>query len=321
MAYPGPRRCGKPSLLSDCTRPPQLCTDFRHHGGSSRSFAPNHLAWLCAGERRPLPMARRRPLAMGAVLFAIGGCASDPDFLSERTLQQAKAIDAPPAPVKTKTVSYREDIPAPAPPIALPSWKVAAAVKPAAASNPQLSPTSLFEKASPSVYGVKVAQEAGSKVAVSYGSAVAVSPKEAITNCHVIGHGKLITLSNGTATLAAEVSAADRRSDRCYLTVISGTLEPVVGIRDFDSLAVGETVYTIGTPKGLERTLGQGLLSGLRKMDGVKYVQITAPVSEGSSGGGLFDDRGNLIGITTFTVRDSQNLNFAIAASEYWNVK
>jgi S1-C subfamily serine protease len=168
---------------------------------------------------------------------------------------------------------------------------------------------------------VKVVQEVGSKVAASYGSAVAVSPREAITNCHVISQGKLITLSNGTATLHAEVSAADRRSDRCYLKVVGGTLEPVIGIRDFDGLAVGETVYTIGSPKGLERTLGQGLLSGLRKMEGVEYVQITAPVSEGSSGGGLFDDRGNLIGITTFTVRDSQNLNFAIAASEYWNDK
>jgi S1-C subfamily serine protease len=61
------------------------------------------------------------------------------------------------------------------------------------------------------------------------------------------------------------------------------------------------------------------LLSGLRRMDGIEYVQITAPVSEGSSGGGLFDDRGNLIGVTTFTVRDSQSLNFAIAASEFWN--
>jgi len=254
-------------------------------------------------------------------MVALAGCASDPDFLSERAMQHAKAIDTPPAPVKIKAVSHREDSTAPAPPVALPSWKVAAAIKAGAASNTALSPTNLFEKVSPAVYGVKVEQEAGSKVAASYGSAVAVSQSEAITNCHVISHGKLITLSNGTVTLPAEVSAADRRSDRCYLKVISGTLEPVIGIRDFDGLAVGETVYTIGSPRGLERTLGQGLLSGLRKMEGVEYVQITAPVSEGSSGGGLFDDRGNLIGITTFTVRDSQNLNFAIAASEYWNTK
>jgi serine protease Do len=266
-------------------------------------------------------MARTRPLAMCAVILTIAGCASDADFLSERTIEHASAIDAPPVPVKTKAVSYRREPPEPAAPVTLPSWKVAAAVKPAAASSPPLSPTNLFERVSPSVYGVKVAQEVGPKVVVSYGSAVAVSPREAITNCHVVGQGKLITLSNGTATFPAEVSAADRRSDRCYLKVISGTLEPVIGMRDFDGLAVGETVYTIGSPKGLDRTFGQGLLSGLRKMEGLEYVQITAPVSEGSSGGGLFDDRGNLIGITAFTVRDSQNLNFAIAASEYWNTK
>jgi S1-C subfamily serine protease len=82
---------------------------------------------------------------------------------------------------------------------------------------------------------------------------------------------------------------------------------------------VGETVYTIGSPKGLVNTLGSGLVSGLRRSDGdVELIQISAPLSEGSSGGGLFDDRGNLIGVTTFTIRDSQNLNFAIAASQFW---
>ena len=89
-------------------------------------------------------MTRTRPLAMCAVMFVLGGCASDPDFLSERTVQHANAVDTPPAPVKAKTVSYREDIRAPAPPVALPSWKVVAAVKPGAASNASLSPTNLF---------------------------------------------------------------------------------------------------------------------------------------------------------------------------------
>ena len=59
-------------------------------------------------------------------------------------------------------------------------------------------------------------------------------------------------------------------------------------------------------------------MSGRRVLENVEYVQITAPVSRGSSGGGLFDDRGNLIGVTTFTIQDSQNLNFAIAASQFW---
>jgi S1-C subfamily serine protease len=61
------------------------------------------------------------------------------------------------------------------------------------------------------------------------------------------------------------------------------------------------------------------LVSGLRRSEnGTEYIQITAPVSPGSSGGGVFDDRGNLIGITTFAIRDAQNLNFAIAASHFW---
>ena len=263
-------------------------------------------------------MVRRCVLAMSAVMVATGACAPDPAFLSERAIEDAKTIGSPPVPVKAKAVSYDQNTPTPAPQVALPSWKIAAAAKPATASGPPLSPTNLFERVSPSIYGVKVTQDSGAKVPASYGSAVAVSPSEAITNCHVVGQGTQITLSNGKAAVRAEVSAADPRSDRCYLRVASGSLQPVSGVRSFDGLAVGETVYTIGSPKGLERTFGQGLLSGLRRMDGLEYVQITAPVSEGSSGGGLFDDRGNLIGVTTFTVKDSQSLNFAIAASEYW---
>jgi S1-C subfamily serine protease len=100
---------------------------------------------------------------------------------------------------------------------------------------------------------------------------------------------------------------------------LDGGLEPVAGLRDYTTLTVGEVVFTIGSPKGLVNTLSHGLLSGLRRSeDNVEYIQISAPVSEGSSGGGVFDDRGNLIGVITFTIPDSQNLNFAIAASQFW---
>ncbi|MDD3445797.1 MAG: trypsin-like peptidase domain-containing protein, partial [Zavarzinia sp.] len=68
---------------------------------------------------------------------------------------------------------------------------------------------------------------------------------------------------------------------------------------------------------GLDLTLGEGLVSSKRRHEGQQYVQTSAPISPGSSGGGLFDNRGNLIGITTFMLRDTQNLNFAIAAEEF----
>jgi len=174
----------------------------------------------------------------------------------------------------------------------------------------------LFKTASPAVYAVLGKATA---LATSQGSAVAVSSKEAITNCHVVARAKTITLTNATTRLRAEVIAADSKTDRCYLRVLDGELEPVPGFRNYALLLVGESVFTIGSPEKLINTFGDRLLSGLRRSeDGIEYIQITAPVSPDSRGGGVLDDRGNLIGITTFTIRNAQNLNFAIAASHFW---
>jgi len=199
--------------------------------------------------------------------------------------------------------------------VSLPAWSVPA-TKPSTTLRYALPPSDLFRRLSPSVYTVSVSGQDARKS--SQGSAVAISAREAVTNCHVVAQGNAIRLINGTINLKAEIVATDPALDRCFLRA-EGGLEPVPGFRDYDSLQVGETVYTIGSPKGLGNSLGSGLLAGLRKSeDGADYVQITAPVSAGSSGGGLFDDRGNLIGITTFTIRDSQNLNFALAASHFF---
>ena len=198
----------------------------------------------------------------------------------------------------------------------LPPWATPAP-KPQRVLQSNLAPSELFKNLSPSVYTVAVLRQAPQQVA-SQGSAVAVSSREAITSCHVVSQGGTIVLINSAATLRAVVVGADSVTDRCYLRA-DGDLKPIPGLRDYSSLMVGETVYTIGSPKGLVNTLGSGLLSGLRtSQDETQYIQISAPVSAGSSGGGLFDDRGNLIGIVSFTIKDAQNLNFAIAASQFW---
>jgi S1-C subfamily serine protease len=197
-----------------------------------------------------------------------------------------------------------------------PPWTTPAP-KPGRVLQSSLTPSELFKNLSPSVYTVAVLSKTLQQVA-SQGSAVAISSREAITSCHVVSNGGMIVLINGAATLNAQIVGADNATDRCYLRA-DGDLRPVPGLRDYSSLVVGETVYTIGSPKGLVNTLGSGLLSGLRTSeDKTHYIQISAPVSAGSSGGGLFDDRGNLIGIVSFTIKDAQNLNFAIAASQFW---
>lgn len=150
------------------------------------------------------------------------------------------------------------------------------------------------------------------------GSAVAVDAATLLTNCHVIAEAAVIRVRQGGTTAEARPLAGDEGSDRCLLRVEGVKLAAVRGIRAYGDLKVGETVYTIGAPRGLEATLGQGLVSGLRTAKGMRYVQTTAPIAPGSSGGGLFDAAGNLVGITTFLLRDSQGLNFAIAAEEFF---
>lgn len=77
---------------------------------------------------------------------------------------------------------------------------------------------------------------------------------------------------------------------------------------------IGERIITIGSPEGLENTMSDGILSAVREYDAVRLLQITAPISPGSSGGPVFNGAGKVIGITTFQFTKGQNLNFAVAA-------
>jgi len=82
----------------------------------------------------------------------------------------------------------------------------------------------------------------------------------------------------------------------------------------------GQTVIAIGNPLGEEYTVTDGIVSAIRERDGYKYIQTSAPISPGNSGGPLFNEQGEVIGITTFSIRDTeglaQNLNFAVAIDE-----
>jgi S1-C subfamily serine protease len=91
---------------------------------------------------------------------------------------------------------------------------------------------------------------------------------------------------------------------------------PVVALGDSDAVQVGERVVAIGSPMGLQNTVSDGLVSAIREKAGQKVFQITAPVSPGSSGGPLFNAKGQVIGITFASVTEGQNLNFAIPIND-----
>jgi hypothetical protein len=144
----------------------------------------------------------------------------------------------------------------------------------------------------------------------SLGSGVIVGSARVITNCHVIEDAKSIAVRLQGVRFPASLIAADWERDLCLLE--ADQLPRTAATLGEKTPRVGDRVYTVGNPRGLELSLGEGLISGIREEGPLHRLQTTAPISKGSSGGGLFDEDGMLIGITTFYVKDGQVLNFAM---------
>ncbi len=182
------------------------------------------------------------------------------------------------------------------------------AIKREAREGPPLTPEQVFDKVSPAVYVVMAGERMG--------SAVAISEHELLTNCHVVKEVARVTLMRDKAKQPADVISVNEKADRCVLRT-EKKLEKWVAIRAYDDIKVGEPALTVGTPQGLELTVADGLVSSKRTHEGRRLIQTTAPISQGSSGGGLFDAQGHLLGITTFYLKVGQSLNFAIAAEDF----
>lgn len=82
-----------------------------------------------------------------------------------------------------------------------------------------------------------------------------------------------------------------------------------------DNVQVGDTIYAVGNPRGLQGTFSDGIISSIRSDANGKILQMTAPISPGSSGGPVLNEKGNVIGVSFMSFRDGQNLNFAIPSS------
>ncbi len=149
---------------------------------------------------------------------------------------------------------------------------------------------------------------------IGMGSGFLVTGNGAIvTNYHVISTAAAVKVRSGLKIIDVEgLLHVDTENDLAILK-IGGTNHPKVRLGDARKLSVGEKLYAIGSPQGLENTISEGILSGLRKIDGARtLLQMTAPISPGSSGGPVFNSRGEVVGIATFLIADTQNLNFAL---------
>jgi hypothetical protein len=140
-----------------------------------------------------------------------------------------------------------------------------------------------------------------------------------VTNYHVIegASSAIVKLPDGAFYDVDGVVAFDKARDLAVIKA-HGQNFRVVTLGNSDRVQVGEEIVEIGSPLSLESTVSSGIVSGIRTIEGKggKLLQVTAPISPGSSGGPLFNMAGEVVGITTLYLEGGENLNFAIPIND-----
>ena len=172
----------------------------------------------------------------------------------------------------------------------------------------------IAEKALAATVSLEMKDKSGKTLGI--GSGFFVKPNLIATNYHVIEGA-----ARGTAKLVGKyttyniegLTATDRDNDLALLKVTAYGIKPL-SLGDSDTVRIGETVYVAGNPKGLEGTFSNGIISSRRDKYTKERLQMTAPISPGSSGGPVLNREGKVIGVSFAQHRalDAENLNFAI---------
>jgi len=178
-----------------------------------------------------------------------------------------------------------------------------------------------IEEAAKSVLMLEVYDENNDVIATGSGF-VAFNDRTLVTNYHVIQDGTRV-IANSDEGYRYEVSKIfiiDEEKDIAICGFESSTGLKPLELNTDKELKRAENIVAIGSPIGITNTVSLGNISALYKDEFVSWIQFTAPISSGSSGGALFDDEGRVIGVTSATYNDTQNLNLAIHVSEVLSV-
>ena len=131
------------------------------------------------------------------------------------------------------------------------------------------------------------------------GSAVVIAKNQVVTNCHVIANARNIVVVNNGMPLSVSAIKSDWRHDICILKV-DGLDAPIAKIGSSKNLKYEQSVFTIGYPNFVALPASTfGVIKGLYPMDGSVVIRATSSFGLGASGGGMFDDEGNLVGVIT----------------------
>lgn len=155
-----------------------------------------------------------------------------------------------------------------------------------------------------------------------FGSGFVVGKDRIATNLHVVDSSASIEVVffDGSKRKATGIWLPETKRDLAMLAVETGDLRPLP-LADAGRLHPGDHVVAVGNPRGYDHTVSDGIVSALRAESEISYaggsmLQHSAPVAPGSSGGPLFDDLGEVVGVNTLAGKDIGNLNFAVPANE-----
>ena len=170
-----------------------------------------------------------------------------------------------------------------------------------------LSPSDLLSKVSGSIVRIESLTDEG----VSIGSGVAIDKHTIVTNAHVLCNTLKARVCKGKKWALIKSVTLSNSLDLAVFEVPEMEFTPAILATGMPSL--GSVVYTVGNPLGRDVVIATGLFNGIRgDVLPTKAILFTAPISPGSSGGALFNDRGALIGITTACLTKGQQMNLAI---------
>jgi len=180
----------------------------------------------------------------------------------------------------------------------------------------ELKPETIYRKVLPSVMTLEVESRDGQRyVGTAF---LALADDTAITAWHVIADAQSVwaVFSDGRRV---EVTACIDKVVDCDLALVKLEMarhgRKAALSRKLES--IGSRAYVIGAPKGFGFSISDGLVSQYRNVGGISLYQVSCPISPGNSGGPILNDRGEVIGVTSWRKADAQNLAFAVPVSEF----
>jgi S1-C subfamily serine protease len=178
----------------------------------------------------------------------------------------------------------------------------------------ELKPEQVYSAVSPSIVALDVENAAGKHFV---GNAfLAAGGRLAVTAWHVVHDARRVEArfsDNQQVTVAGVVD----KNEQLDLALLQLEADPRPRLTLASSTPrIGSRVYVFGAPRGLDFSISEGLVSQIHTLDGVRYYQLSCPISPGDSGGPVLNDRGEVIGVISWRKADAENVGFAIPSSE-----